>query len=106
MLPSGVLAFAPTRGTGVSAAKLGSTDVTLRSRSGGERIRVAANRPTRAVKKLLQEAQIPAWERQQLPLVWSNDEVVAVPGIGVAVAFQAAANEAGWRIEWRPRKPG
>jgi tRNA(Ile)-lysidine synthase len=105
MLPSGVLAFAPTRGTGVSEAKLASTHVTLRSRSGGERIRLAANRPTRAVKKLLQEAGIPAWERQQLPLVWSDDELVAVPGIGVAVSFQTAADEPGWRLEWRPRKP-
>jgi len=104
-LPSGVLAFAPTRGTGISAAKLEASQVTLRSRSGGERIRLAVNRPTRAVKKLLQEARLPAWERQQLPLVWSDDELVAVPGIGVAVGFQSASGETGWRIEWRPRWP-
>ena len=105
-LPAGVLAFAPTRGSGVSAAKLGSGRVTLRTRAGGERIRLAPNRPTRAVKKLLQEARIPAWERECLPLVWSDDELVAVPGIGIAVGFQSAAGEAGWRIEWRPRRPG
>jgi tRNA(Ile)-lysidine synthase len=106
VLPAGVLAFAPTRGSGVSAAKLGATRVTLRSRAGGERIRLAANRPTRAVKKLLQEARVPAWERECLPLVWSDDELVAVPGIGVAVGYQSAVDEAGWQIEWRPRKPG
>ena len=106
VLPSGVLAFAPTRGSGVSAAKLDRTRVTLRSRSGGERIRLAANRPTHAVKKLLQEARIPAWDRQGLPLVWADDELVAVPGIGVAVGFQTAADEPGWHIEWRPRRPG
>jgi tRNA(Ile)-lysidine synthase len=106
VLPCGVLAFASTRGGGVSAAKLGSSRVTLRSRGGGERIRLALNRPTRAVKKLLQEARLPAWERQSLPLVWSDDDLVAVPGIGIALAFQSAADEAGWRIEWRPRRPG
>jgi tRNA(Ile)-lysidine synthase len=102
-LPGGVLAFEPTHGSGVAASKVQRASVTLRSRMGGERIRLAANRPTHAVKKLLQEADMPTWERQRLPLVWSGDELVAVPGIGVAVAFQAAPDEAGWRIEWRPR---
>ena len=104
-LPGGVLAFEPARGAGVAAAKLSHAAVTLRSRAGGERIRLAADRPTRAVKKLLQEAAMPAWERQSLPLVWSDDQLVAVPGIGVALAFQAVPGEAAWRIEWRPRKP-
>ena len=103
-LPGGALAFEPTHGSGVAASKLLRDAVTLRSRMGGERIRLAANRPTHAVKKLLQEADMPIWERQRLPLVWSGDELVAVPGIGVAVAFQAAPDEAGWRIAWRPRK--
>ena len=32
--------------------------------------------------------------------------VAAVPGIGVALAFQAAPEEAGWRVEWRPGPAG
>jgi tRNA(Ile)-lysidine synthase len=103
-LPGGVLAFERARGAGVAAAKVRPASVTVRSRAGGERIRLAANRPTRTVKKLLQESDMPAWERQSLPLVWSDDELVAVPGIGVALAFQAAPDEAAWRIEWRPQK--
>ncbi len=105
-LPGGVLAFEPVRGTGLAATKVASTSVTLRSRTGGERIRLAADRPTHAVKKLLQEARMPAWERQALPLIWSDDELVAVPGIGVALGFQASPDEAGWRIDWRPTKAG
>jgi tRNA(Ile)-lysidine synthase len=105
-LPGGVLAFEPARGAGVAAAKVPQGSLTLRSRAGGERIRLAANRPTRAVKKLLQEARMPQWERESLPLLWSDDELVAVPGIGVALAFQAGPDDASWCIEWRPRKPG
>ena len=101
-LPGGTLRFEPARGTGVAAAKLARRAVTLRSRSGGERIRLAANRPTRAVKKLLQEARIPPWERESLPLVWADDELAAVPGVGIALAYQASAGEPGWRIEWTP----
>ena len=104
VLPGGVLAFERARGAGVAEAKLADNPVTLRSRGGGERIRLAANRPTHAVKKLLQEARVPAWERQGLPLVWSGDELAAVPGIGVALAFQAAPDEPGWRVEWRPQR--
>ena len=104
-LPSGVLAFERSRGAGVAAAKLERARVTLRSRAGGEHIRLAANRPTRAVKKLLQEACMPPWERQALPLHWSDDELAAVPGIGVALAFQAQPGEPSWRLEWRPLRP-
>ena len=105
-LPGGVLAFEHARGVGLAAVKLERTQVTLRPRRGGERIRLAANRPTHAVKKLLQEARMAPWERENLPLIWSDDELAAVPGIGVALAFQAAPEEAGWRVEWRPGPAG
>jgi tRNA(Ile)-lysidine synthase len=97
-----VLAFEHAEGLGLAAVKLERAQVTLRPRRGGERIRLAANRPTHAVKKLLQEARMPPWERENLPLIWSDDELAAVPGIGIALGFQAAPGEAGWRIEWRP----
>ena len=102
-LPGGTLVFERSRGGGLAAAKL--ERVTLRSRGGGERIRLAANRPTHAVKKLLQDARMPPWERASLPLIWSGDELAAVPGIGVALAFQAAPDEAGWTVDWRPESP-
>jgi len=104
VLPSGVLAFERSRGAGLAAAKLERSRVTLRSRAGGEHIRLAANRPTRAVKKLFQEAHLPPWERESLPLLWSGEELAAVPGIGVALAFQAQPDEPSWRLEWRPRR--
>jgi tRNA(Ile)-lysidine synthase len=102
-LPGGTLFFERSRGAGLAAAKLDR--VTLRSRGGGERIRLAANRPTHAVKKLLQDARMPPWERASLPLIWSGDELAAVPGIGVALAFQTAPGEAGWTVDWRPEGP-
>jgi tRNA(Ile)-lysidine synthase len=41
------------------------------------------------------------WQRQALPLVWCGDALAAVPGVGVDVAFQAAAGEKGLRLIWR-----
>ena len=102
-LPAGVLHFRSTRGDGVSAERLARAKVTLRSRVGGERMQIAANRPRRALKRLLQEARMPPWQREALPLVWCDDELAAVPGIGVAPAFQAAPGEAAWTVAWQPR---
>jgi len=102
-LPQGVLAFAPVQGAGLCAAKLRQGPVSLRSRTGGERIRLAADRPHHAVKSLLQQAGLPRWQRDALPFVWCGDALAAVPGIGVALEFQAARDAAGWELAWRPR---
>ncbi|HEX7271827.1 MAG TPA: tRNA lysidine(34) synthetase TilS [Casimicrobiaceae bacterium] len=101
-LPGGVLAFTPARGAGLGTAKLARGRVVLRSRAGGERMRLAENRPTRTLKQLLQEARVPPWMRQSLPFVWCGDELAAVAGIGVALKFQAAPGEPGWTLDWRP----
>jgi tRNA(Ile)-lysidine synthase len=101
-LPWGALTFVPVHGAGLCADKLKQAPVSLRTRAGGERIQLATNRPHHAVKKLLQQAGLPRWERDALPLVWCGDELAAIPGIGVAVAFQAARDRAGWTLEWRP----
>ncbi len=101
-LPSGALTFVPVHGAGLCADKLKQAPVSLRSRTGGERIQLAMNRPHHAVKKLLQQAGLPRWERDALPLVWCGAELAAIPGIGVAVAFQAARDAAGWALAWKP----
>jgi tRNA(Ile)-lysidine synthase len=101
-LPGGLLVFTPARGVGLATAKLAQGPVVLRSRAGGERMRLAENRPTRTLKQLLQEARVPSWMRHSLPLVWCGDELAAVAGIGVALKFQAEPGEPGWTLEWRP----
>jgi tRNA(Ile)-lysidine synthase len=102
-LPGGILHFERTRGDGIAAAKLDAAVVMLRSRRGGERIQLATNRPRRAVKKLLYDAQLPIWQREALPFIWCGEELAAVPGIGVALAFQAQSDEDAWRVGWRPK---
>ena len=90
-LPHGTLEFGPVAGAGLAAAALAAAPVVVRPRAGGERIRLAANRPRQPLKRLLQEAGVPAWQRDAWPLVWCGDALAAVPGIGVAADFQAAA---------------
>ncbi|MBK8741599.1 MAG: tRNA lysidine(34) synthetase TilS [Betaproteobacteria bacterium] len=82
-LAHGRLRFAATRGTGIRAALVPAGGLAIGCRHGGERLRVAPNRPLRTLKNLMQEAGIPAAARGRWPLVSHECRLVAVPGIGV-----------------------
>jgi tRNA(Ile)-lysidine synthase len=102
-LPHGTLLFGTVAGGGLAAAAVAAAPVVVRPREGGERIRLAANRPRQPLKRLLQEAGVPAWERDGWPLVWCGDTLAAVPGLGVAAGFQASAGADGYDVRWQPR---
>jgi tRNA(Ile)-lysidine synthase len=99
----GVLHFARRQGAGLACARIREQGLNLRLRQGGEKMRLQARGSTRSLKNLLQEARLPPWERERLPLVYCADTLVAVPGLGVASAWQAGPDEAGWLISWRPQ---
>jgi tRNA(Ile)-lysidine synthase len=101
-LPHGTLEFAPCVGTALARAALACAPVTIRRRAGGERIRLAGDRPRRALKRILQDAGMPPWQRQGLPLVFCGDALAAVPGIGVDAAFRAAPGAPGFEVRWQP----
>lgn len=96
----GVLTFLSTSGRGVSARKLESAPLTVRLRRGGERMHLDVSRPKRTLKNLLQEAGIPFWRRQRLPLIYLGDELAFVPGIGFALACRANPSEPSVLLEW------
>ena len=98
----GVLVMASAKGDGISRARLGTGSVTIRVRRGGERLRPDRRRPRRSLKNLLQEARVPPWRRERLPLIFCDGELVWVAGIGVDCAFRPARDEAALRPEWKP----
>lgn len=57
--------------------------ITLRERLGSEKIQIKPKTPRKTLKNLYQEADIPPWERQA-PLLYINDELIAVAGIGLS----------------------
>lgn len=97
----GELRLRPARGRGIDAARLERARLTLRARTGGERLQLDARRPRRTLKNLFQEAGVPAWRRERLPLLYCDDELVWVPGLGVAAGWQAARGARGLVPEWR-----
>ena len=54
-----------------------------RLRQGAEKIQIKPNTPRKTLKNLFQESDTPPWERQA-PLLYINDQLVAVAGIGVS----------------------
>jgi len=99
----GRLVFERTTGQGLSLARLTAAPVTIRLRQGGELLRPDCRRPTRSLKNLLQEAGMPPWQRQRLPLLFSGERLVFVPGIGIDCDYQANRDEAGIVVKFEPK---
>jgi tRNA(Ile)-lysidine synthase len=100
------LRFDQSQGAGVSLAKLLHAPVTLRLRKGGESLRPQPKAATRTLKNLLQELHVPPWQRDRLPLLYSGDELVCVPGVAVAAGYRADGHEAAVRVELEGARTG
>ena len=65
-----------------------SGSVVVKSRAGGELIRLGDPAYHKAVKKILQESSTPPWQRAGIPLIYINDALAAVWQLAVAVDHQ------------------
>ena len=97
---SGKLLFKPCLGKGISLDKVGSSVLRIQNRKGGERFKPKRNQPTRTLKYLLQKINMPPWERELLPVIYSEDMLVAVPNFGVHHEFVVDEDKIGLTIEW------
>ena len=109
-LPHGVLRLVACEHGGIDVAHLFACDVIVRSREGGERVRLASAAQPRALQRVLREAALPPWQRDALPLVFANGVLAAVPGIGIDPAFAVPPDRPGSAIVWSasaatPRTP-
>jgi tRNA(Ile)-lysidine synthase len=98
----GELRFRLARGRGIDRALLKKNSFQIRLRSGGERLRTDARRPSRTLKNLFQEAGVPPWERARLPLIFCGKDLVWAPGLGVDAKFVSAGRGPGIVPHWRP----
>jgi len=94
----GELRFKNARGKGIAVEH---QPLTVRLRFGGEKLQPDPRRPRRTLKNLFQEAGVPPWERDRLPLLYRGDDLVWVPGLGIDARFQALPGKDGVVPEWR-----
>jgi tRNA(Ile)-lysidine synthase len=97
----GELVFRRVRGAGIDAERLKDRAMLVRLRGGGERLQPDARRPRRTLKNLFQEAAVPGWQRERLPLIFDGDALVWAPGLGIDARYQAKDARTGWLPEWR-----
>jgi len=98
----GELHFRRVLGKGIDSSLLRKHAFRVRLRAGGERLRPDARRPSRTLKNLFQEAGVPPWERERLPLLFCGNDLVWAPGLGVDAKYLSAGRAPGIMPHWRP----
>ena len=105
----GVLRFESCSATedGFDAQLLRSSPLFVKARKGGEKIKLHPLRPSRNLKYLYQAANIAAFERVSLPLVWFGNRVIFAAGLGSDVRCMADKDLVHERVRlvWVPDKP-
>ena len=94
------LQFIRKNSGGLSLSKLGVKSLKIKSRSGGEKLKPFPDQPSRSLKYLFQNADIPLWERNQIPLVFAKKQLVAIPNLGIHHEYLSSEGEIGYQINW------
>jgi tRNA(Ile)-lysidine synthase len=98
-LPNGSkLNFKKLKGKGISLEKIKGKKLIISSRKGGESFKPDSKRPTKKIKQLLQESDLPPWERENLPLIFVGNELASVPNFGIDIKFQAKPKDVGLNV--------
>ena len=95
----GVLHFEPAA-EGFDPAWLRAQSLTIDFRKGGERLKLAPNRPTRGLKAHYQSLGVPAWERERAPTVSAGRTLLFAAGIGMDCHHLAAGEGERIALRW------
>ncbi len=94
------LFFSEKMGEGIALWRVEKAQLSIRYRRGGEVIKPEANRPTRRLNALLQASAMPPWQRERLPLLCLNENLVLVPNVAVDASFKARLDEMGLVVQY------
>lgn len=85
---------------GLDAAWLRQQALMIDFRKGGERLKLAFNRPTKTLKYHYQAFDVPAWERERLPTVCAAQQLLFAAGIGMDCRHLVDAAMPRVRLRW------
>lgn len=97
---NGILSAVTSNEGGIALEAWRKARIVVRYRHGGETCRLPGRTGNHALKKLLQEAGIPPWERERMPIVELDGELAAVAGRWVCAGFHAAPGEPAVGVRW------
>ena len=99
LLPNGTqLNFKKVKGRGINFKFLDNQKLKIRNRQGGEFFKPDSRRPTKKIKQLLQESDLPPWEREFFPMIFIGNELAAVPNFGIDQKYQAGPQMTGLEV--------
>ena len=98
-MPNGQkLTFNKVKGRGINLKFLSDQKLKIKNRKGGEFFKPDSKRPTKKIKQIFQESDLPPWERKNLPLIFVGNDLVCVPSFGIDMKFQTKPNEVGLEV--------
>ena len=101
LLPNGSkLKFKKVKGKGISLDFLKGKNLIISNRKVGESFKPDLKRPTKKVKQLLQESNLPPWERENLPFIFLSKILVCLPSLGVDAKYQTQPSKMGLKVSW------
>jgi tRNA(Ile)-lysidine synthase len=95
-LPVGVLHGMSALGQGIALQYL--PHMTVCFRQGGERCHMQGKPGSHPLKKLMQEWDVPSWQRDKIPLIKISGEIAVVVGYGIGQAFAVQPSEPAWQF--------
>ncbi|MBX9336166.1 tRNA lysidine(34) synthetase TilS, partial [Serratia marcescens] len=63
-------------------------------------VRIVGRAHSRPIKKLWQELGIPPWQRERIPLIYYDEQLIAALGVFVCEAGLVPEGERPWRLRW------
>ena len=88
---------------GICRKQLENSRVSIRYRAGGETLRLPGRQGTHELKKLFQEAGMPPWVRERVPLIYLDDRLASVGGFWISSDFsETDAGLSGIGLRWIP----
>jgi len=82
------------------SAKPAAMPLRVRYRRGGERIKPADSAHTRELRTLLQESGVPPWLRERIPLIYRDDDLLALGDLYLTAAAQELFSSHAAHIVW------
>lgn len=88
---------------GLEAEWLRTQILSIRLRSGGEKLKLALNRPTKSLKYHYQACDVPAWERERLPIIdTAAGKLLFAAGVGMDCHSFSSGSGLCINFRWQP----
>ena len=85
--------------TGIPLTQWQQASITIKYRRGGEKISLPKRQGRHDLKKLFQEADIPPWQRNTLPLIYLDNQLAAIGDYWVSADFYTEEKDACVRLQ-------